>query len=74
VASELRLGLVQRKLRRLGCTLRQTGKSHWHVERAWQGEVLVGGFAARSGRWVLPHYAKHLQRRLHISAREWENA
>ena len=74
MASEVRLAVVQRRLRRLGCALRQTTKSHWHVERELHGEVLVSGFAVRSGRWVPPHYVKQLQRRLHISAEEWETA
>ncbi len=74
MASEVRLAVVQRKLLGLGCTLRQTTKSHWHVEREWHGEVLVSGFAVRSGRRVLPHYVKQLRRRLLISAKEWEAA
>ncbi len=70
-----RLSDVKRKLRSLNCELEQRSATHWKVTRLVGGVQCVSGFATtRGARHVKDCYRTKMQRQLHFTRDEWDEA
>ena len=74
MASSKRLADVLRKLRKLGCTYRRTGRGYVHIQREVDGLVRTGTMATEQGRRVKACYIIQIKKQLGISDAEWEAA
>ena len=70
----VRLGIVLRKLRALGCTVNPTRGGHYKATRVVNGRRCVSSFPTVGGRKVEDCYVRQNRDRLRITPEEWDAA
>ena len=74
MAGDLDLREFRRKLQRLGCDFRWTGRGYLMASRSVHGRSHCYPIPTRKGRKVKAKYVKLVRTNLHITPQEWDNA